>query len=173
MSNSCAVLGVVKLKTEQIPNFKASYLNTGQESSGGLMSHLFGVNVSHYIQTHFDDKAASGSFNSADFANGILIFVSGFSSYDLHKFINLVVNISESHFLYAIYENSSHIHNEIASVKDKEKIRNHMSCFDKYFIDSEITFDDFTEDGTYHKVERFSYDGFDAQADLIWELSKF
>lgn len=170
MSSSCAVLGVVKLKTDHIANLKAIYLNTGQER--GLMSYLFGVNVSHYIQTHFDDEAASGNFDSADFVNGILIFVSGFSSYDLSNFINLVVNISESHFLYAVYENSSHIHNEIASIKDKEKIRNYMGCFDKYLINSEIDFDDFKTDGNYNKVEKFNYEGFNSQSDLIWELSR-
>lgn len=158
MSSSCAVQGVIKLKRDHLDDTHALYQSSDQcfdsKSNKELTRYLFGVNVSRYIETHFSEKAANGSFDNADFETGILTFTSGFSSYVLEEFIENIKRISESHILYIIFENAFQLHNEKVVIKGLDELRDYLPEFNNpKFIQSEIPFEEFDKDGTYYYSE--------------------
>lgn len=177
MSSSCAVQGVVQLKKEFIDEVHALYLTPDHEyvshSREEVTHYLFGVNIGRYIEAHFSEKAANGSFNHADFETGCLTFVSGFSSSELEQFIEKVKAISDHYILYIIYEDSIKVDNELVVIKDLEKLDRYVPKFnDHNFIESEIPFGQFDQNGAYFYVERLDYDssfGFGDTTEHLWE----
>lgn len=179
MSSSCAVQGVVKLKREFLDEIHDIYQTQDKDfdfNNNESIHYLFGININEYIQTHFSDKAANGSFDEADFETGYLTFVSGFSSYDLDDFINKVNAISDHLILYIIYENPIQLHNEKVVIKNLNELNQYLHKFnDPNFIESEIPFDVFDKNGTYLYVEKHDYDssfGFGNTTEYLWEFQK-
>lgn len=178
MSSYCAIQGVVKLKSEYIDEIKALYLRPDSHSSsvdGNVACYLFGVNISHYIETQFTEKAANGSFDDANFETGHLSFVSGFSTYQLEQFIEKVKSISDHYILYTIYESPAQISNEMVVIKNLEELKEYLPKFnDPNFIESEIPFEEFDKDGTYSYVEKQSYDQsfFGFHVENVWEYTE-
>lgn len=178
MSSSCAVQGVVKIKREYLDQVHELYqtpdqgFNSDREKED-VTGFLFGVNVSRYIEDHFTEKAANESFNSVDFETGYITFVSGFSAYQLHDFIERIKQISEAHILYSIYENGERYTNEKVVIENINAVAAYLSNFNNpNFIESEIPFDKFTQDGEWIALEETDY-GFGYQtAEIVWRLQE-
>lgn len=177
MSSSCAVQGVVKLKSEWIPKILKVYNEPDQgfdadPSKNKIERYLFGVNVSNYIQTHFSEKASDFKLNNIDFDTGILKFISGFSSYDLNDFISLLDEISEAYILYSIYENSWQLHNEMAAIKHIDELKNYINIFNNPdIITSDLPLSEFKIDGKYYR-NLLQEVGFYPKEEFVWQYSK-
>lgn len=179
VSSSCAVQGVVKLKREYLDQVQALYLTPDQgfntdRNKEDVTRYLFGVNICEYINTHFTEKAANESFNDANFETGYLTFVSGFSSYKLDEFIQKVKEISDHYILYASYENSLHLQNKKVVIKNFNELRHYLRAFNNpAFIESEIPFEKFKQDGDWLVTDETDSYGFGGKnAEKVWALQQ-
>lgn len=124
--------------------------------------------------THFTDKAANESFNNADFETGYLTFVSGFSSYKLDDFIQKIKDLSDHYLLYANYENSLQLYNEKVVIKNLNELKDYLTAFNSPgFIESEISFEEFKQDGEWLAIyETDSYDFGGKTVENVWRLQE-
>lgn len=160
MGRSCAVQGVIKLKSHYIAEFLNLYKDkyTGSHFDlDDVRYYLFGINISQNIQSHFSEKAADKSFDHADFDTGFLTFVSGFSSHELDAFIGNIQEISDHYIVYCAYENNIKFDNEYVFIKNLGELKQYLPKFnDSNFIESSIPFENFDQDGSYQYTEKFT-----------------